>query len=182
MCDPVTGVISLASVAGWSAVAGTAVSLAAQSNNADMQDASNEAQHKNSLNARNQNAAEVEQRRVQEAEAAGERIGMNNIAMREAQAAVVARAGPSGLSVDALLANLAMKGANYNDSVNQNLDRTNKALDNQLTNVNNRASSEINSLKSPTTPDYLGAALQITSAAGSYDKTPGAWGRKATNG
>ena len=47
----------------------------------------------------------------------------------------------------------------------------NQALDNQQVNVNRNAASEINGLKTPQQPDYLGAALKIGNTAyGAYTK------------
>ena len=159
MCPPVMLAISAAS-----AVA----SMMAQQSAANSQSASNATQYTNALAARSQNANQVNLERVQSADAAGQKLNANNLAMREAQASTVARAGPSGLSVDALLANLGTRGANYNQSVNENLDRTNMALDNQLQNVNNQAASTINNLKTPSPVDYLGAGLKIGTAYTDY--------------
>ena len=161
MCDPVSAMM----------VVGTVASLAAQQSAADAQSASNSRQAANTRLAQVDNSNQITLQRGQQADAASQKINANNQAMREAQSSVVASAGPSGLSVDALLGNLGNKGANYNDSVNSNLDRVNQALDNQQTNVNRSAASEINSLKTPQTPDYLGAALKIGSTAyGAYTK------------
>lgn len=162
MCEPTT----LAIMAAASTVAG----LAGQAAAAKAQGNSNQRTYENALTARAENANQVNLERGQMADAAGQKINANNLSMREAQATAVAAAGPSGLSVDALLANLATKGGNYNESVTANLDRTNMALDNQLTNVNRSAASEINSLKTPVTPDYLGAGLKIGSAYMDYKK------------
>lgn len=157
MCDPMTALAVTSAVAG---VVGQQQAAASQS-------ASNANQYKNALEARTQNANQVNLERMQSSDAAGQKLNANSIAMREAQSSVVARAGPSGLSVDALLANLGTRGANYNQSVTENLDRTNMALDNQLQNVNNQAASTINNLKTPAPVDYLGAALKIGTAG--YD-------------
>lgn len=142
-----------------SAVAG----LAGQVSAAGAQKAANVQQAQNLLDARGQNANQINLERSQASDAAGQRINANNMAMREAQSTAVARAGPSGLSVDALLADMGRKGGSYNQSVTENLDRTNLQLDNQLTNVNNQTSSAFNQMKTPAVPDYLGTALKIGS-------------------
>lgn len=171
MCDVVSAMM----------VIGTAASLAAQQSAADAQTDSNNRQVANTRVAQVDNSNQITLQRSQQADAASGKINANNTAMREAQSAAVASAGPSGLSVDALLGNLGNKGANYNDSVNSNLDRVNLALDNQQVNVNRNAASEINGLKTPQTPDYLGAALKIGSTAyGAYTK--GQSGYTQTNG
>lgn len=160
MCEPTTIL----------AISSAVVGVMGQQAAADSQSASNQRQYEAALKARAQNANQVGLERQQSSDAAGQKINDNNIAQREAQAAVVARAGPSGLSVDNLLANLGTRGANYNQSVNENLDRTNMALDNQLQNVNNSAESTINGLKTPNPVDYLGAALKIGTAGYEYSK------------
>tara|TARA_R110000851_G_scaffold122772_3_gene252302 strand:- start:594 stop:1070 length:477 start_codon:yes stop_codon:yes gene_type:complete len=151
-------------------VASTAASLKAQQDAADSQAQSNNTQYASALEARAQNANQVTLGRDQARDQASQKQQENNLAQREAQATQVARAGPSGLSVDALLADIARKGGNYNQSVNANLDKTNMAFDNQLQNVNNQASTTINSLKTPASVDYLGAALKIGEGYQTYKK------------
>ena len=159
MCDPMTAL----------AIGSAVTGLIAQQSASDSQQASNRVQTANALTARSQNANQVGLARQQASDQASQKLNANNMSMREAQANVVARAGPSGLSVDNLLANLGNKGATYNQSVNENLDRTNMALDNQLQNVNNSATSTINGLKTPAPVDYLGAALKIGTAGYAYN-------------
>jgi type II secretory pathway component HofQ len=162
MCDPVS-MMALS-------VASTAASLKAQQDAADSQTQSNNTQYASALEARAQNANQVTLGRDQARDQASQKQQENNLAQREAQATQVARAGPSGLSVDALLADIGRKGGNYNQSVNANLDKTNMAFDNQLQNVNNQASTTINSLKTPAPVDYLGAALKIGEGYQTYQK------------
>lgn len=154
MCEPTT-ILAVASAA--SAAAG----LVGQQQAASAQEKANQRQYEASVIARNENAAQVELARVQHTEDATNKVLDNNRNMRAAQATAVSQAGPTGLSMDALLGGMAGMGARYNDSVSANLQRTNMALDNQLVNVNRNAASEINSLKRPETPDYLGTALKI---------------------
>lgn len=159
MCEPVTIMMAVSAVAG----------AMQQRQVAKGQKAANAQQATNARKAQADNYDQINQRRGEEAEAAGQKINENSIAMREAQATQVASAGPGGLSVDALLGHIAQKGASYDDSVNANYQRINQGLDAQLTNVNRNAASEVNSLKAPIRPDYLGAALKIGNAAyGSY--------------
>lgn len=158
MCEPTTLTMMYISMA--SAAAG----VVGQMQQANAQEASNAAQAKNLMESRVQNANQINLERVQAGDAAGQKLNANNMAMREAQATTIARAGPSGLSVDALLADMGRKGATYNESVTANLDRTNLQLDNQLANVNNQTTSGFNQLKTPAAPDYLGAALKIGNA------------------
>jgi hypothetical protein len=170
MCDPVTGTVTTMSIMGWGSAAAAGAGVMQQQQAANSTNASNQTQYANALLARAQNANQVNLGRQQAGDQAGQKQQENNLAQREAQATQVARAGPSGLSVDALLADLGRKGATYNQSVNANLDKTNMAFDNQLENVNNQASTTINSLKTPAPVDYLGAALKIGEGYQTYQK------------
>jgi hypothetical protein len=161
MCPPVMMAITAAA---------TLASLKAQQDAADSQTQSNNTQYASALEARAENANQVTLGRDQARDQASQKQQENNLAQREAQATQVAQAGPSGLSVDALLADIGRKGGNYNQSVNANLDKTNMAFDNQLQNVNNQASTTINSLKTPAPVDYLGAALKIGEGYQTYQK------------
>ena len=131
---------------------------------------SNQRQYENTLQARTDNANQITLEQRQQAEGASQKIMANDSATRDARSTAIAQAGPSGLSVDALIGDINRKGATYNQSVNANLDRVNMSLDNQLTNVNRGAASEINSLRTPAQPDYLGTALRI---GGDYYKANG---------
>ena len=131
---------------------------------ADNQAAYNQNQYNNALTARSQNANQLAFKMMQQNDAAGQKINVNNQTQQAAQSALVARAGPTGISVDQLLANLGTKGASYNQSVNENLGLQAMADNNEFQNINNAASSTINSLRTPTPPDYLGAGLKIATS------------------
>lgn len=158
MCEPTTIITGLSAAAG----------LLGQNQQRVGVDRANRVQAANARVAQVENANEVTLARGQEADQAAEKINANNMALREAQATTVAAGGPSGLSMDALLAAMGGKGASYNESVTANLDRVNMALDNQLVNVNRGAASTVNGLRAPAPVDYLGAALKVTKTA--YDK------------
>lgn len=162
MCEPTTIMLAISAASAVS-------SINMQQNAADAQAKTNLANAANLITARTQNANQVNLGRVQANDAAGQKINANNQTMREAQATAIARAGPSGLSVDSLLADMGRKGATYNQSVNENLDRTNLQLDNQLANVNSQTSTGFNTMKTPAPVDYLGQALKIGSAYVAYD-------------
>lgn len=172
MCEPVTGTITMASIAAYGAAASAAASVVIAKQQADAQSAANQRQADSTRQAQVDNSNQITMQRGQQTDAASQKINANNTAMREAQATTVAGAGPSGLSVDALIGDMGRKGATYNESVNENLVKVNQSLDNQQTNVNRGAASEINSLKTPNQPDYLGTALKIGSAAyGQYTQS-----------
>ena len=157
------GVVSAGAMAGMTALSAGA-GLLGQKQMADSMAASNAAQARNLMQSRVQNANQVGLERMQSSELAGQKINENNLAARAAGATATAQAGPSGLSVDSLLADIGRKGATYNQSVSANLDRTNMSLDNQLENVNTATSSGFNQLKTPAPVDYLGTALKIGTA------------------
>ena len=154
MCEPASIMLAISA-------ASAAAGLANQKNAADSQAESNQQQANNLMLSRAQNSNQINLERQQSSDAAGQKINANNLSMREAQASTVARAGPSGLSVDALLGDIGRKGATYDQSVTANLDRTNLALDNQLSNLNTQTSSGFNQMKTPAPVDYLGTALRI---------------------
>ena len=188
MCEPVTGTITMASVAAYASAASAAASLVVAQQQADAQSAANQRQSDSSRQAQVDNTNQITLQRTQQTDAASQKINANNTAMREAQATAVAHAGPSGLSVDALIGDMGRKGATYNESVNENLVKVNQSLDNQQTNVNRNAASEINSLKTPNQPDYLGTALKIgtiaygQSGAGSSSGSAGSSGSNSGAG
>lgn len=157
MCEPTTAMMILTA-------ASAASGVMAQQQAADSQGASNARQAAALMASRTQNANQINIEQTQLADAAGQKINANNQAMRESQATAIARAGPSGLSVDALLGDMGNKGATYNQSVYANLDRTNLTLNNQLENLNTQTTSGFNSLKTPAPVDYLGAGLKIAGA------------------
>lgn len=163
MCEPATiAMLAITTVGALSAID-------SQEQAAASQVASNNRQGGALLAARAQNANQINLQGQQAVDAAGQKLNENNIAMRQAQASVIARGGPSGLSVDALLGDIARKGATYNESVNANLARTDMALQSQLENVNTQTTSGFNNLKTPAPVDYLGAGLKIAGAGvGAY--------------
>ena len=97
MCEPVTGTITMASVAAWGSAAATASSLVMEQQKSDAQSAANARQVANTKQAQADNSNQITLQRTQQTDAASGKINANNQAMREAQASVVASAGPSGL-------------------------------------------------------------------------------------
>ena len=103
---------------------------------------------------------------------------VNNAAARRdiSRATVSAgESGISGLSVDSLLAELGGAAGSANTSAEVNYLRKDAALEQDRSNIyttktNNWAqtASAINSLKTPTQPDYIGAGLRIANAGVTY--------------
>ena len=164
MCEPATAMLVLS-------VASTAAGLYGQQQQAKAQNAYNEQQAKNTMEAYRANIAQTNLMQSQEQAAATQKINENNRAAEVARAKALVSAGESGisgLSVDALLADLSGEQARYNESVNQNYQNASMAIDNQRTNAQVNAASQINSLKTPQSPDYLGAGLRIGQAVYDY--------------
>jgi len=161
MCEPTT-ILAIASVAS------TVASVSAQSQAADAQSAANQRQYENTMRARAANLNQTNLMQQQEREAGSQQLEQNNMAARAAKSTATVSAGESGisgLSVDALLADLGTKQNRFNSSVVTNYDNSSMAIANQRENVDINAASQINSLKTPAMPDYFGAALRIGNAA-----------------
>lgn len=171
MCDPVSAGLAIASIV---------ASTYAQKQQADAQESMNERTYQSQMTAYNANIvkgnqdyANINATKQQEAEKASQKLIDNNaIARRDMAKATVAsgEAGVSGVSVDALLAELGGKAGAANSTVETNYLRTDRALEVDRENVyasgmNNWANtaSAINSLKTPVQPDYIGAGLKIGS-------------------
>lgn len=164
MCEPTTAMLVLSA-------ASTAAGLYGQQQQAKAQNAYNDQQAKNTMEAYRANLAQTNLMQSQEQAAATQKITENNRAAEAAKAKALVSAGESGisgLSVDALLADLSGEQSRYNESVNQNYENASMAIDNQRKNVQINAASQINQLKTPQAPDYLGAALRIGQAAYDY--------------
>lgn len=152
-------------------VASTVVGVYGQQQQVKAQNAYNDQQAKNAMEAYRANIAQTNLMQSQEHAAATQKVNENNRAAEAAQAKALVSAGESGisgLSVDALLANLSGEQARYNDSVNQNYESASMAIGNQRKNAQINASSQINQLKTPQSPDYLGASLRIGQAVYDY--------------
>lgn len=167
MCvDPAT-LSAIASVA--SSIGG----VVAQQQKADAQAEYNRRQYENTMQSYRANIAQTNLEQQQEMESAAMRTQENNIKARAAESrAQVAsgESGVSGLSVDALMQDIAFDQGRYNASVKTNYDRASAAIANQRENVYANAASTINSLKTPEMPDYFGAGLRIAQANEKYGK------------
>ena len=164
MCEPTTAMLALS-------VASTVAGVYGQQQQAKAQNAYNDQQAKNTMEAYRANLAQTNLMQSQEHAAATQKVNENNRAAEAAKAKALVSAGESGisgLSVDTLLADLSGGQSRYNESVNQNYQNASMAIDNQRTNAQVNAASQINSLKTPQSPDYLGAALRIGQATYDY--------------
>ena len=168
MCEPAT--IAAISI-GLSAVS-TGAGLYAQNQQMHAQADANQTQYENQMTAYRANLANIEVTRNQMGEDATQKVNDNNAQARKATATATAAAGEagvSGTSVDALLRDLAGQAGFDNTNVETNYLRQNTALNGQRENAFNQTASNINQLKTPTAPDYLGAGLRLgSSALGTY--------------
>lgn len=184
MCEPTTLVAaSLALTA-----ASTAATIYSQQQAADAQAATNQRQYENQMTAykanllqSNMDLANLDRLKQQEAEdLSAKKIANNADARRDMAKATVAagESGISGLSVDSLLAELGGRAGTANTSAEVNYLRKDSALEQDRANIytsktNNWAqtASAINSLKTPTQPDYIGAGLRIAGAGVQYQSS-----------
>lgn len=183
MCEPTTLVAASLAMA----AASTAATVYSQQQAADAQAATNQRQYDNQMAAYNANIAQsnmdlanLNRLKTQEAEdASAKKIGVNAEARRDMAKATVAsgESGVSGLSVDALIAELGGKAGTANTNIDTNYLRRDNALEMDRSNIyttktNNWAqtASAINSLKTPTQPDYIGAGLRIAGAGITYQQ------------
>lgn len=164
MCEPTTLMVLSA--------ASSVAQVFAQQQAADAQNRANRQQYANTMAARAANLNQTNLEMSQEREASMQKLEENNLKAREATSTARVAAGESGvsgLSVDALLADLGTKQNRYNSSVVTNYDRALGAIENQRQNISTNAASQINSLKTPAMPDYFTAGLRIGNAIYKYN-------------
>lgn len=165
MCIEPTTMLAIASVAS------TVASVSAQQEAANQQEKANQRQYDNTMRAYAANVNQTNAEHMQQREASIQKLEENNMAARAAKATAnvsAGEAGVSGLSVDALLADLSGKQGRYTSSVTTNYENAEMAINNQRENIGINAASQINQLKTPQAPDYLGAALKIGTTAYDY--------------
>lgn len=141
--------------------------VVAQQQKADAQEQYNQRQYQNTMQAYRANIAQTNLQQQQEMEAAAQATQDNNIKARAAASRAQTAAGESGvsgLSVDALMQDIVFDQGRYNSSVKTNYDRSSAAIQSQRDNVYANAASQINGLKTPEMPDYLGAGLRVAQA------------------
>lgn len=170
MCDPITALT----------IATSAATVYGQQQAANAQEAANQRQYQNIMQARAANINQTNLMQQQEREGAMQKLEQNNLRGRAAQATATVSAGESGisgLSVDALLSDLGTQQNRFNTSVDTNFDRSTQAIAIQRDNASINAASQVNQLKTPQAPDYASAALRIGTALNDFDrnKNNGKW-------
>lgn len=166
MCDPATAMLVITAVT-------SVASVDQQQKAAKIQERSNQQQYENSLKAMAANVNQTNAEHMQQREASIQKLEENNLAANAAKATALTSAGESGisgLSVDALMGDLATKQNRFTDSVTTNYQNAEMAINNQRENIGINTASQINSLKTPAMPDYAGAALRIANAGYNYSQ------------
>ena len=164
MCEPTT-IMMAASLA--IAAASSVSTIESQRQQANAQNKANDRQYESDMEAYRNNLAQTDLQGQQATKQASQKMFENSLAARQAQSTATVNAGENGvggLSVDALLGDIDTRQANYDNSVMSNLRDTQASLDSQKQNIRTNTNSQINSLVSPTAPNYLGEALKIGSA------------------
>ena len=167
MCEPTT--IAMATLA--IAAASAAASVDAQNKSASAQSKANQQNYDAQMMAYNANQANANMMKTQEATATSQKIIENNAQGRRdmAKATVAAgEAGVSGVSVDALLAELGGNAGRANANAEVNYLNRDRAIEMDRMNSWSGTASAINSLKTPVGADYIGAGLKIADAGLSY--------------
>lgn len=163
MCIPMAALQIMSSVGG----------LIAQQSAADQQAEANRRNYENQMTAYRYNLANANATKVQEAEnlsAKKMEIG-SDVARKQATATVAAgEAGVSGLSVDALMAGIMGDGGRANTNAEVNYLRADRAIEADKMNSWSGAASNIGQMKTPASPDFLGAGLKIGETVDKYKR------------
>lgn len=165
MCGPLAVMAAMT-------VASTVAQTYQQKQAANAQDDANKRQYDATMQAYANNVNQTNLMQSQEHDAAVAKMTENNMAAQKAMSTAAVSAGESGvsgLSVDALLSDLAGQRDRYNDSVEHNYQNASMAIANQRQNVHANAASQINQLRTPQQPDYIGAGLRIGQAVYGYN-------------
>lgn len=165
MCEPTTLMaLQIASAAGG---------LVAQQQAASEQERVNRQNYESQMTAYRYNLANANATKVQEAEnLAAKKMEINSDVMRKQATAAVAagEAGVSGLSVDGLLASIGAEGGRAATNAEVNYLRADRAIEADKMNSWSGAATNIGQMKTPQSPDYMGAGLKIATAVDSYKR------------
>lgn len=167
MCDPIS--LTTLAISTVSTVAGAVGQQRQAEAAAEAQNAYNRQQERNALVARNANLANLEVERNFAAQDARAEVTQNTQAARRAMATArvsAGEAGVAGLSVDALLRDLAGQAGYDNTTAYENYLRHDRDINARRENDQNAYESGLNSIRQPQNQgaDYLGAALRIGQA------------------
>ena len=161
MCEPTTMLTALS-------IASSAAGVYQQQQTMKAQERANQQNYDNQMQAYRYNQANSNFTRIQEAENLATTKVANSAAERRAQATATTRAGEggvSGLSVDALIAEIGARAGEDSSNAETNYLRRDRAIQADAYNNWANTASNINKMETPKAPDYLGAALKIGTAA-----------------
>ncbi len=164
MCDPATATLVITA-------ASAAYTVDQQNQAAAAQSKSNQQTYDSQMTAYNFNLANANNRKVTEASDAAARKFDTTIKNQDdiARAKTASgESGISGLSVEALLADLSAAGGRANVNTEVNYLRRDQALEADKMNMWSGAANSINALKTPAAPDYIGNGLKIADASATY--------------
>jgi len=156
MCEPTT--LTMLSIAS------SAVGMIQQQQAASEQRRANQQAYNAQMQAYRYNQANANFEKIAESQNAAEQQLVNNMAARSAKATATVAAGESGvsgMSVDALLADIDAKAGRDNVNTEVNYLRRDQAINADLYNNYAKTASAINSIPPVKRPDYLGTALRI---------------------
>lgn len=172
MCEPTTTTLLYLSIAS------TAATLAQQQQAARAQARSNQQTYDSQMQAYNANLANANLMKQNEADIlSAKKIENNAAATRDMSKVTVAagESGISGLSVDALLADLGGEAGRANATAEVNYLAKDRAIEADRMNAWAGTANAVNSLKTPQGADYLGTALRIGSEYTQYKTETGAY-------
>lgn len=162
MCPPILAIAGFA-VSAASSVMG----FAAQSQQADAQTAAWQQNYTNALAANRDTENQDTERQLQEADAAGQKVALNNVQVAQKQASVAASAasgGVSGISVDSLVADIGQQGSMNKLTIQRNFQNTVSQLQAEKDASVDQAQSRINSMQPGTPPNPASLALNVAGA------------------
>jgi hypothetical protein len=164
MCDPASATLAIA-------VVSAAAAADQQNKMAAAQTKSNQQTYDSQMTAYNFNLANANNRKITEASDAASRKFDTTIKSQADLArarTATGQAGISGLSVEALLADLSSAAGRANVNTEVNYLRRDQALEVDKMNMWSGAANSINSLKTPMGADYISAGLKIADAGATY--------------
>jgi hypothetical protein len=164
MCGVAEATLAIAAIS-------AATTVDAQNKSAAAQTEANQRTYDSQMTAYNFNMSNANaQKNIEASDAAARKFDTtirNQYDIAKAKTAS-GESGISGLSVEALLADLSSAGGRANVNTEVNYLRRDNALEADKQNMWAGAANSINQLKTPSAPDYIGASLKIAEAGTSY--------------
>jgi hypothetical protein len=161
MCDPVTGTITLASVAGWASVASVAVGYVSASKAADKQDDANRDNYAQQSEAASRQYAETNKQAAQEMSQRAHEGMVERARLR----VISGESGLSGVTTDKIAGE-----SDFNQGTDIASIESNRRAQNLQTqsNANGLRATTQSRLAAISRPSLLGTGLQIAGAGADY--------------